>query len=55
MTRDRISDDSGSRRAIQYQKGPALDSNSGFAEVCECLDLNLGERLAIKTYKVNSR
>jgi len=52
VTRSRISDDSGLKKTFQYKKGPVIDSDNPFAEVCECLDLVMGERLAIKTYKV---
>jgi len=52
ITKLKIGDFSPFKKTFEYKKGPVIDSNNSYAEVCECLDLNQGDRLAVKTYKV---
>lgn len=48
----KISEISAPKNESRYQRGPVIESNNTYAEVRECLDLHVGERLAIKSYKV---
>ncbi len=51
-SKSKLSDFNMTKMAFDFKKGPIIDSNNACAEVCECLDLNQGDRLAVKTYKV---
>lgn len=39
-------------KALEYKRGPLIDGSNPDAEVYECLDLNQGDRLAVKMFKV---
>jgi len=39
-------------KAFEFKRGPMIDGSNPVAEVYECLDLNQGDRLAVKTFRV---
>jgi len=41
-------------KTFEFKRGPMIDGSNPAAEVYECLDLNQGDRLAVKTFKVNN-
>lgn len=52
MNMSRTSDVSGMRKLFQYKKGPLIGKGT-YGEVYECLNLNTGELLAVKTFKIH--
>lgn len=44
--------DASGKRIFKYKRGSMIDNNNDYIEMWECLDLNTGERLAVKSYEV---
>lgn len=47
----RVTDNTSMKKLFQYKKGPLIGKGA-YGEVFECLSLNTGELLAVKSFKV---